>query len=613
MAQGTDRWVTKVLPLPIFSKAFADALASSQLANLALITSMEVSSGSEFVQKVSDWAPAMDPTVVRVLLTEPAMLDQFWGLAKSVEKLFFESTTIQLGFGLCEPAQAHRALSAADGLRKKAAIQALVQKPLRGPKRLKLDPEASSSSTPLLDLEQGERHKWAARLEAIGRRAGQWAKLFTARENDTDLTETEAARLRHLVLTSGAHRTMSSHVRMWERFELWASWAGVDLFPLSIDKVLKYCLYLDQLECGSTVIPSARSSIRRVCSRLAVDCPDLDDASLLALQKEVVAKRATALKEAVPVPLEVVRSMELFVAALDGPTPARLFIWWWLCLIFASLRFDDGIHVAPKDLQFLDDGLFGVCWQTKVERKRRGTKFVVPAVGFSGVEWLAIGWELFEAESRDRDFWTPDLNSREEFRNTPPDHARSVQWLKVIARSAFERFAPDRQLSPKALREAAAQINKLTAHSARVTLLDAAVHAGRTTEEIGLQANWKNPGPLVLKYTRNRSSVPARMVQELVRDMLAQEHPVQESEDVFLDTPETLTPEAPEFFLKQPAPGSYYDYRYHCSHPTDPDRTACNKLDLADCNSMGTILPDVSVLCKACLKARPGVVDELQG
>ena len=129
MAQGTDRWVTKVLSLPIFSKAFADALASSQLANLALITSMEVSSGSEFVQKVSDWAPAMDPTVVRVLLTEPAMLDQFWGLAKSVEKLFFESTTIQLGFGLCGPARAHRALSAADGLRKKAAIQALVQKP----------------------------------------------------------------------------------------------------------------------------------------------------------------------------------------------------------------------------------------------------------------------------------------------------------------------------------------------------------------------------------------------------------------------------------------------------------------------------------------------------
>ena len=48
-------------------------------------------------------------------------------------------------------------------------------------------------------------------------------------------------------------------------------------------------------------------------------------------------------------------------------------------------------------------------------------------------------------------------------------------------------------------------------------MLDAAVHAGRSTEEIGLQANWKNPGPLVFKYTRNRSAIPAKMVQQLVR------------------------------------------------------------------------------------------------
>ena len=60
-------------------------------------------------------------------------------------------------------------------------------------------------------------------------------------------------------------------------------------------------------------------------------------------------------------------------------------------------------------------------------------------------------------------------------------------------------------------------VNNLTAHSARVTMLDAAVHAGRSTEEIGLQANWKNPGPLVFKYTRNRSAIPAKMVQQLVR------------------------------------------------------------------------------------------------
>jgi len=47
-------------------------------------------------------------------------------------------------------------------------------------------------------------------------------------------------------------------------------------------------------------------------------------------------------------------------------------------MIFASLRFDDAVHVKPHELILTDEGLFGVAWQTKVERKRRGTKFVVP-------------------------------------------------------------------------------------------------------------------------------------------------------------------------------------------------------------------------------------------
>ena len=198
-------------------------------------------------------------------------------------------------------------------------------------------------------------------------------------------------------------------------------------------------------------------------------------------EKEVVLNRATTLKEAVPVPMEVVRCMELYVAANDVPDAARLFVWWWLCLIYASLRFDYGIHVSPKELSFTDDGLFGVSWQTKVERNRRGTKFVVPIVSLSGVEWLAIGWELFEAPSLDRD--------REEFRNQPPEHARSVQWLKVLSRAALERFVPARNFPAGKVREWAATIGKLTAHAARVTMLDAAVHAGRSTEEICLQAN----------------------------------------------------------------------------------------------------------------------------
>ena len=74
-------------------------------------------------------------------------------------------------------------------------------------------------------------------------------------------------------------------------------------------------------------------------------------------------------------------------------------------MVFASLRFDDAIHVKPHELILTDEGLFGVAWQTKVERKRRGTKFVVLHVGFADSGWLLAGWSIFQLESFDRDYW----------------------------------------------------------------------------------------------------------------------------------------------------------------------------------------------------------------
>lgn len=176
-----------------------------------------------------------------------------------------------------------------------------------------------------------------------------------------------------------------------------------------------------------------------------------------------------------------------------------------------------------------DEGLFGVCWQTKVERKRVGTRLMVPKVGFVESSWLEFGWNLFtEGGIPDRDFWVPELNARDESKTEPPSHARSLQWLKYIARKAVDQC---HTLDKKDAVHCAMQINKLTMHSRRVTLLDAAVHAGRSTEEIGLQANWKNPGPMVLKYTRNRSSVPAQMVKQLVQELVQDFQPASADEE----------------------------------------------------------------------------------
>ena len=606
MAQASDRWVAKILALPIFNVEFANAVQSCPLGNLALIAAMDVHSASEFVLQVADWSQNFEKEVAAVLLKETAMLEQFWSLACSVEKNFFESTAQQLGFGLCEPRQLKQQAPETDRLKRAAAVRDLLSRPVKAPRTQQLQAQpGDTSSTPLFDQESAERWKWAARLEAIGKRARGFARLWDETPAQQGLAPHESARLRQLVLIAGAPRTMAVHIRLWERMEEFFASKDTPLYPLTEAKVMKFALDLDQKECGPSVIPSLRTAIKWVTARLVIDCPDLDSPAILALQQEVITNRAKTLKEAVPVPMTVVIALEKFVTS-EAPQAARLFIWWWLCMIFASLRFDDAIHVKPKELVLQDEGLFGIAWQTKVDRKRKGTKFAVPRVGFSSAVWLQEGWNLLQKEDLDRDFWVEELNSRESFKQAPPTYQRSVQWLKVLAREALDHEVPDH--SSQEWRDCAKLINSLTAHSARVTLLDAAVHAGRSTEEIGLQANWKNPGPMVLKYTRNRSTVPAQMVSQLVQDLVSQRHPVADADDTEFVEAGDQAEDQTQFFVKQgPSLGSG-DIKYHCSELGDSSKIACGKLLIQNCAPVGVVLPDLTVLCKACAKARPDIV-----
>ena len=106
----------------------------------------------------------------------------------------------------------------------------------------------------------------------------------------------------------------------------------------------------------------------------------------------------------------LVLMLELFVLRHVTDEPAlSFFAGWILCLIYASLRFDDGLHVRPDSLSFKGGVLYGLCWQTKVERHRRGSRFAVPETGYSFQEghtsWFQAFMEVSEiVPNLDRDF-----------------------------------------------------------------------------------------------------------------------------------------------------------------------------------------------------------------
>ena len=148
-------------------------------------------------------------------------------------------------------------------------------------------------------------------------------------------------------------------------------------------------------------------------------------------------------------------------------------------------------------------------------------------------------------------------------------------------------------------------VDKVTWHSLRVTLVNLALHKGKSSEAIARQANWSEPGPL---RARENREAPLKMVKELVRELRAEW--VAAGDPIDFEDEELLPPEDPiMFFAKFPAVRratfEIEALKFHVSAALDESSTACGKHLLSECEAMGSVLPHESALCGACARSRP--------
>ena len=123
-----------------------------------------------------------------------------------------------------------------------------------------------------------------------------------------------------------------------------------------------------------------------------------------------------------------------------------------------------------------------------------------------------------------------------------------------------------------------------------------------------MQANWKDPGPMVLKYARNRKEISAKMVDRSISTMRASWEPKDQAvEDIIDDDEDVQSPEPLEFFIKKSKRvGSLKDLKFHVkvAAGSDEAKTACMKFNLIDLASVGTAQPEIASICSACIRAR---------
>ena len=462
------------------------------------------------------------------------------------------------------------------------------------------------------------------RLKLILKDAGSHAKV---EESIAPLGQQHSTQILDMVLGRGASHTLKIHVCRWLAYRTWYDRELLEgsipdpFYPIRIAPMAKYLLYRHNEDCGPSVPDAFRDTIRFITTRLKIDCPDLADQNLLAIRDEVIHQRGRPLQEALPYPPDLIKYMEWGV--LNLRTERRLLLGFALVMILGSLRFDDIVHVRPSSLVWEDDRcLRGSCWQTKVDRTRRGTHFVIPNTSFAGTPWLK-GWyhQMIKVLLPDVDFWFPHFETKGPSLHLQPHRpavfAPSLHALKLVIKDTLDRISVSRGI---VLGHYLEVIDNLTWHSHRVTMIDLAARERRSDNEILLQMHSKDPA-MVQKYTRSRGEIPAAMVFDLCQTYGAKNVVQQPSPSPSPDGPEAASNDEvavlfdeddaciPYFYHLSPTtitPAILDKLKYHIQSYSEPTRIECTaSFDLGSMIAAGTDIPPVDSICKKCLARRP--------
>ena len=592
-----DRSIARFLCLPIFDDPFRGVLRDLKLDHVEFWLAMSDDDFDSADERLTALLPALthDQDVLDKILVRLEMVNILADMVTRSASRVQAEIASDLGYGSAEPPRVGA---------KRAACQSIVT--VQPPGSFGMMPSGSGSTaqvSSIQDSENSEKKKWGRRLSQICDRAGSAAGI-----NDParciGLAPAEAAQLRALAFEAGGFRTIRQNVRNWEKFEEWSAGKGLRVYPPTIVAVMSYASHLSVQGCGPAVLPSFKYAVGWICKRLAMSCPDMGDVRLKALIDRVHSERGKELKEAIPLPPKLVVALEVVLPKLihEKKNAAAITVWWVLILIYASLRFDDGVHVAPSSLEMTPEALLGVVWQTKVERKKRGTRFAVPTCSISGVEWLSMGWDLFKPYLSDRDYFIWELKSEKEFTEAPVTYSRGLSWLKMLMLKGILEARILELVEVNEVEALEKTVREVTWHSMRVTMLSEAVKARVDDKIVGLQANWKDPSQLVLKYARQRKELSVAMVKSMTEKLRQawvpdRQHFVVEEEDEDVNEPIV-----PEFIVKASLPASALsssDLRCHIfDRRVLEDASVCGRLKLQDAVSVGTQAP--GMICQLC-------------
>ena len=187
-------------------------------------------------------------------------------------------------------------------------------------------------------------------------------------------------------------------------------------------------------------------------------------------------------------------------------------------------------------------------------------------------------------------------------------YSRGLSWLKAFMLRGISEARILKLVEVNEMDELEKAVREVTWHSMRVTMLSEAVKAQVDDKIVGLQANWKDPSQLVLKYARQRKELSVAMVKNMTEKLRQSWVPDQTQFVVEEEDEEVTEPIVPEFIVKSSLPASALsssDLRCHIfDRRVHEDTSVCGRLKLQDAASVGTQAP--GMICQLC-KNKAGI------
>lgn len=395
---------------------------------------------------------------------------------------------------------------------------------------------STTQGNQLRDRDESDRGLEVDRLRQIIVRAGPASTVAARIEANYNNKDRDAVLAS--LLGRGAPRTMKQHINRWCRFEDFIRGFSpppiVEIYPPNNAAIGQFLLHLNKTGSGWTVPDSVLGTINWMCTRIGMRCPDLQAPDLIALRDDAIRRRAEISKQADAYPPDLIVALEGYIIATPSDLEA-IFCWWELLRIYGSLRFDDLLHVRPQDLQDDEHAIYGCAWQTKVDRKRHGTKFAIPKVGITGNEWTDFGWDLYkkfcpgirdfllcaviQTEERDEN---AIIRTGSKFdTETPIDWASYSAIMKRVHHMAILHHFQQQEGSQVPPADLLEKIAKLTPHGAKVTMVDLLAQQDNVSQSaLQCQGHWKSP-EMPMHYTRSKGAIQLKEIRRLQVDLAA--------------------------------------------------------------------------------------------